>query len=206
MTIRRRFFAAFPIALVVLFSLPAAAQTDPRGASDFVRAVIQQGLAVIEDGAASDAQRQTRLGALVERSFDVDAVSGYVLGRYRNQLAAAQLAEFRDLYLDYVMAIYFNRLSDIGRVQATLGEVQPQQNGDVIVTTGFQRATDAAPLSVGWRVRGAPGAERVLDIQTEGVSLALTQRSEFTAVLRSQGYDGLTAAMRRKIANAGTSS
>ena len=100
------------------------------------------------------------------------------------------------------MAIYFNRLADVGPVQVDVTGATPQSNGDVVVQTIFGRGGGAKPLNVGWRVRGPRGGEQILDIQTEGVSLVVTQRSEFTAVLRSKGYDGLTEAMRKKIAAA----
>ena len=75
MTTRRLILAA-PLALLVGFVAGGAdAQTDPRGAAGFVRGVIDEGLSVIADNGAADADRRARLGSLVARSFDIGAGS-----------------------------------------------------------------------------------------------------------------------------------
>ena len=60
-------------------------------------------------------------------------------------------------------------------------------------------------LPVGWRIRRANGGFKIIDVVAEGVSLAITFRSEYTSVLkRSKGdLPGLTAELRAKLASGG---
>ena len=54
------------------------------------------------------------------------------------------------------------------------------------------------PLECDWRVRQRDGKLRIIDVMVEGVSMAVTQRSEFSAVIKSRGFDGLLSALRAR--------
>ena len=51
-----------------------------------------------------------------------------------------------------------------------------------------------------WRVRAQDGIYKIIDVSIDGVSLALTQRREFAAVINRQGLDGLLDILRQKLA------
>ena len=67
-----------------------------------------------------------------------------------------------------------------------------------IVSPGFPE------VRVDWRVRRTGGAYRIVDVTVEGVSLAITQRDEFAAVIRSNGgqVEGLLSALREETSQA----
>jgi len=56
------------------------------------------------------------------------------------------------------------------------------------------------PARVDWRVRTAGGQPKIVDVVVEGVSMAVTQRSEFAAVIQRSGgrVAGLLTALRDK--------
>ena len=51
-----------------------------------------------------------------------------------------------------------------------------------------------------WRVRDEKGELRIIDVMVEGLSMAVTQRSEFSSVARKSGIDGLLQSLRENIA------
>lgn len=196
---RRLFVLAF--ASLFALSAPARADVAPQAAIDFVTTVANEGLSSLNDASLDAGQKRERVSALIRDRFDLQGIAQFVIGRYFNQLTEAQKDEFSNLYFDYVMELYFSRLINVGQVDIAVDGVGAATNGDALVTTQFARSgRDDQPLRVIWRIRDAGEALRISDIQTEGVSLAVTQRSEFTAVYRSKGYEGLIQAMRQKIA------
>ena len=75
---------------------------------------------------------------------------------------------------------------------------RPVGSQDVLVETSVEGSNGAAnPI---WRVRAEAGAYKIIDVSIEGVSLALTQRQEFAAVISRQGLDGLLDMLREKLA------
>ncbi len=58
--------------------------------------------------------------------------------------------------------------------------------------------SEGEPISAVWRVRNKDDQHKVLDIVIEGVSLAITLRHEYGAVVNTNGVDGLIAILREK--------
>ncbi len=58
------------------------------------------------------------------------------------------------------------------------------------------------PILVDWRVRETDGRPQIIDVVVAGVSLVVTQRSEFQSVVQSKGFDGLMALLRQRIGQA----
>ena len=60
---------------------------------------------------------------------------------------------------------------------------------------------EGEPASVIWRVKEHKGTMRIVDIVIEGVSLAQTARSEYTAYIKNSpnGIDGLIEDLNKKL-------
>jgi phospholipid transport system substrate-binding protein len=70
-----------------------------------------------------------------------------------------------------------------------------------VVTTDIVRPSKPT-VKIQWRVRPVGSGFKIVDVVTEGVSMALTQQSEFAAVIRARGgeVEGLLEDMREKVA------
>ena len=90
---------------------------------------------------------------------------------------------------DWVAQIARERLDEI----IDLGE------GDFLVQTAITRPSGPA-LNYEWRVREGSNGIKIVDVIVEGVSLLVTQRSDFTSVAGQNGIDGLIATLRNKVA------
>ena len=53
--------------------------------------------------------------------------------------------------------------------------------------------------SLGWRVRNGPNGHKILDVVVSGISMAVTQRSEFRSVLSKRGMEGLIELLRVQV-------
>ena len=49
-----------------------------------------------------------------------------------------------------------------------------------------------------WRVRAGKDGVRIIDILVEGISMAVTQRDQFSAVVRRNGFEGLLEVLRAR--------
>ena len=50
-----------------------------------------------------------------------------------------------------------------------------------------------------WRVRHIDGAFKIVDVVVEGISMVVTQRQEFAAVVRRHGVEGLIETLRARV-------
>ena len=74
---------------------------------------------------------------------------------------------------------------------------RPAGAKDVVVSTRIERPS-GPPITAEWRVRVTDGRLRIIDVSIEGVSMVVTQRSEFASVIQRNGVEGLIEVLRAR--------
>jgi len=156
-------------------------------------------LAVLSDQGRSDRQKFDALVGLLSQPIDLDLVARLILGRHWRTANDAQRQAYLELFRDYALA---NLASKLHLYQGQSFEVTGAKvvsKQDALVTSRILNPGQA-PLQVDWRLRGDDGGSLVvIDVIVAGVSLIVTLRSEFSAVIERQGFDGLLAELRQRI-------
>ncbi len=169
----------------------------PDTADEFIRVLAGEAIQKLADETLSEAQRESEFRDFLIKAFDVRVIGRFVLGRYWRVATPAEREEFETLFLEFVVHTYARRLGQYGgetlRIRDTLGDGgQDTVVRSEIISPGFP------DVRVDWRVRRTGEDYRIVDVTVEGVSLAITQRDEFAAVIRSSGgrVEGLLGALR----------
>ncbi|MGH7047969.1 MAG: MlaC/ttg2D family ABC transporter substrate-binding protein [Stellaceae bacterium] len=149
------------------------------------------------------AVRRARFRELFRNDFDCPGIARFVLGRYWRTASPEEQKEFLKLFQDYVVFVYTARLSDFNGEQFKVSGTRPDQDA-VIVSTDVISPGAPQPLKVDWRLITDDGQFKISDVIVEGVSMAVTQRSEFASVIQRHGgqVQGLLDLMREKTASA----
>ena len=184
--------------LVVLAPAVAAAQGSA-GAEQFVSGLTEQAIALSRQVAANPTAHTVELTRLLDQSTDVRLVGRLVLGQQWRRLSEAQRQEYLGLFRDYVLAGLVRRLGGtkgVERVEVTGSRLVG--NEDSMVSTRINLGNEGSPHNVEWRVRQGDAGYRIIDVVAEGVSLAVTTRNEFGAIVSQRGMDGLLAQLRER--------
>lgn len=149
------------------------------------------------------AVRQEHFRQLFHSDFDCPGIARFVLGRYWRNASEEEQREFVKLFEDYVVFVYTARLSNFGGQTFKIRGSRSDGDG-VIVSTDVAGPGSTAPLKIDWRLVGDNGSYKINDVIVEGISMMVTQRSEFASVVQRNGgqIGGLIAMMREKTANA----
>ena len=149
------------------------------------------------------ADRQARFRELFHNDFDSPGIARFVLGRYWRTASPDEQKEFLKLFDDYVVFVYTARLSDFEGEQFKITGARSDQNA-VIVSSDVVTPGAPQPLKVDWRLVNGDGAYKINDVIVDGVSMLVTQRSEFASVIQRHGgqVQGLIDLMREKTASA----
>jgi phospholipid transport system substrate-binding protein len=152
----------------------------------------------------SDQQRIDALARLLESKTDVELLSRLVLGRYWNQLSDQQKARYQSLFRDVVMHNFARRLNlyakdSRGQLKDhfTIVSSAPAGKQDVLVRTRV-RPEKGDTLAVDWRLRDGDNGPVIIDLIIAGVSLLVSQRSEFAAVIERSDMEGLLAELEAR--------
>src|SRR5271169_1237559 len=149
------------------------------------------------------AQRQAEFRALFHNDFDSPGIARFVLGRYWRTASPDEQKEFLKLFEDYVVYVYTARLSDFEGEQFKITGSRPDQD-TVVVSSDVTTPGAPQPLKVDWRLINDDGSYKISDVIVDGVSMLVTQRSEFASVIQRHGgqVQGLIDLMREKTASA----
>jgi phospholipid transport system substrate-binding protein len=175
---RRAFLAAFVGAASFASLSPALAGAD---AEVFAQRLIDQGVAILRD--TSDPMRRAKFRDFVLRYADARKTALFTLGRYNRGASEADLDAFVQAFTEYATAVYESRLDRYkGETLKVTGSID-NKPGDVTVNMIVVDDNARNPLRVAFRLLGADGTYRFVDIQVEGIWLAVDQRDQFAAFL-----------------------
>jgi phospholipid transport system substrate-binding protein len=184
------------------FVLPAASSAQgarDAGAEQFVQTEAQKVISVLANGSLSAAQKNASFHQLIDQVADVPRITTFVLGKYARTITPAQSAKFSAVFRTYAEGVYQNRLNDYhGETLKVTGSVA-RKPGDVIVSTVVTGGQVDKPLPVSWRVLGGGSSWKVVDVQVQGVWLAITQQQDFVSTIDNAGgnIDVLIAQLQR---------
>ena len=141
------------------------------------------------------------LAQVLAAGIDSRLIGRFVLAQYGRRASEAERAEFDRLFAAGIVATYARHLGRYAGESLQVGGAKILDDGDVIVDSRVVRPAGPA-VAVEWRLHGEAGARRIVDVVIEGVSMALTLRSEYAAAIRAGGgrIEGLLVRLRAQAA------
>lgn len=194
-----RFLAS--LVLTGSFLAPAAAQE--LSPEQLVQKITNDVLAAVKSDkalAAGDKQKAVKLAEeKVLPYIDFEYATRLAVGRSWRQASPEQKSRLVTEFRNMLVRTYSNSVQAYeGQTLKVLPTRGKSDSADeATVRTQFVRA-GGQPLPIDFAMHKAGNAWKVYDITVEGVSLVLTYRSEFDAIVKQQGIDGLIQALAQK--------
>ena len=141
--------------------------------------------------------RFTQLEPVIRRSFDIPTMARLSVGPAWSSLSEAQHQQVIESFGRYISAIYADRFDSYAGQKLEVTGEQPNAGG-VRVKSEIVKA-NGEPVKVDYMMRRSGEGWLISDIYLDGaISEVSTRRSEFGAILKNDGIDGLIAALNRK--------
>lgn len=194
---RRSLAAGAVILAVAIFSgVPhAGAAPDPLA---FVNDLGSQAIKVLGPGVPAQ-QRLARFRELFRNDFDVPGIGQFVLGRYWRTATPQEQQEFLRLFQEYIVQAYSARLGEYGGEPFRV--TGARNSGDDIVVSSEVIRQNGSRVAVEWHLVDQGGALKITDVYIGGISMKVTERDEFGAVIQRNGgrIAPLLAQLRQKV-------
>src|ERR1700745_1828773 len=190
--------AAALVAVLGLAMVPYPAHAARGGGGDTVQSLYEALLTTMKNGRAlGQSGRFTQLEPVIRKTFDFPSMARLSVGPSWATLTEAQRQQVTESFGRYISAIYADRFdSYAGQKLQVIGE-QPAVAG-IMVRSQIGKA-NGEPVNVDYMMRRNGDSWLISDIYLDGaISEVATRRSEFGAILKSEGIDGLIAALNRK--------
>lgn len=143
--------------------------------------------------------RYDQLAPAVNETFDLPFMASKSVGRHWKSLDDADKARWNDVFVRMITANYAGRFSAFsGEHFETLGEEAAINNTRVVLTRLVVPSDDDVQLN--YRLREIDGEWRIIDIYLNGtVSELALRRSEYSAVLKREGFEKLIDTLDDKV-------
>ncbi len=199
MKIRFRLPALCAAPLLVIFlvlSSPASAAT----AADFIRQNSDRVFSSLSESNLSNDEYLDRFRHILLETFDIPYITRFVLGRYWRLASAQEKEEFAPLFEAFLIRLYASWFRDLSNRKLRVLRSVTVSSDNTLVLSEIE-IPDKPPVKVDWRVRQDQTGFRITDVVVEGLSMGITQRDEFAAVIRRGGgkVGVLISALRKKV-------
>jgi phospholipid transport system substrate-binding protein len=204
MTIRS-FVPKMPLCKAVAFAaglglsmLSYPVHAAPASGGDTVQGLYDALLGTMKNGRIlGQSGRFTQLEPVIRRSFDIASMTRLSVGPFWAGLTEGQRQQVSESFGRYISAIYADRFDSYAGQKLEVTGEQPAPSG-VMVKSQIVKAS-GEPVRVDYMMRRSGDNWLISDIYLDGaISEVATRRSEFAAILKNDGIDGLIAALNRK--------
>ena len=149
----------------------------------YIISTTEKAINALTDNSITQNEKEKRFGKLFDENFDVPSISRFVLGKYWKSATTNQKKVFFVTFRNYMVKTFSSRFNEYSGEKLSLLNYENEPNLKLfIVHTALNRSNDP-PIKVDWRVGLKKDRYVILDIIIEGISLAVTQRSEFVSVI-----------------------
>jgi len=190
--------AAALAAGVGLAMLSYPVHAAPASGGDTVQGLYDALLGTMKNGRVlGQSGRFTQLEPVIRRTFDIPWMTRLSVGASWASLSEAQRQQVTESFGRYISAIYADRFDSYAGQKLQVTGEQPNPAG-VMVRSQIVKA-NGEPVNVDYMMRRNGDGWLISDIYLDSaISEVATRRSEFAAILRTEGVDGLIAALNRK--------
>ena len=156
------------------------AESDP---GSYVMEMTTNAINTLTDKSISQNEKESQFGKLFDKNFDIPSISRFVLGKYWKQASLDQKKNFIKAFRNYVVKTYSSRFNEYSGEKLKLVNYENEKNPKIFLVHTILERQDAPVIKVDWRIGKKKDRFVILDIIIEGISLAITQRSEFVSVI-----------------------
>ena len=168
------------------FSLNNAYSLQP---DVFVQSTVNRASEILSKNISKE-QKIDGLKIIAKETVDIRGIGFYSLGSIRNVLNDNQIEKYFDLFENYFLKSFSNRLSEYTNPKIEVQNKNVINKNYTIVNSVLVGTPDRPEVKIDWRIYTKnPDNPLIRDLIIEGLSLARTQKEEFASVLSSNDND-----------------
>ena len=180
------------IYLVTLFfflqsSLLFSYSSDPK---DFVNEVLTEAINKLSDKNLNKEEKKSFIEKVAIETVDINALGLYTLGELRKTSSENDIVSYQKSFKKYFLKSLTSRLTDYSSSKFEITGDDKKSSNYTIVNSKIIPDGDGPEIKIDWRIYTKnPERPLIRDLIVEGLSLARTQKEEFSSILSSNNND-----------------
>ena len=156
----------------------------------FISELVQDAMKSLGDKSISNEEKMKQIEDIAIKNVDINGLSLYTLGKIRNSLDENTKTKYQVMFQKYLLKSLSSKLSDYSDQKFEVLESEQKSATTTIVKSRIIETASQPEIKIDWRIYTKdPNKPLIRDLIVEGLSLARTQKEEFTSILNSNNND-----------------
>ena len=155
----------------------------------FVQSTVNRASQILSKNISKE-EKINQLKSIAKETVDIKGIGFYSLGSARKNLNDSQKIEYLKLFEDYFLKSFSSRLAEYTNPEIEVNDKKVLNENYTIVNSLLVETSERPEVKIDWRVYTKdPENPLIRDLIIEGLSLARTQKEEFSSILNSNDGD-----------------
>jgi phospholipid transport system substrate-binding protein len=186
------------VATIWVTSILAVTSAAAGPATDLVQKMANAAEPILNDKSLASDVRAEKLRVILRDAFDHERMARSMMGRYWRKASKEQRSTLIPLLENYLINSYARRIDSVeGNISFRIKGERSLSRREMVDTDVVR--SSGPPVAVSWQVEETDSQSAVTDVVVEGVSMIISQRADFSSIIRQQGgIDGLINLLRKR--------
>ena len=134
----------------------------------------------------SKKEKMEELKTIAKETVDIEGIGFYTLGAYRKEMNESELEKYAELFEQYFLKSFSSRLAEYTNPEISVNSKEILSENYTIVNSILKGTSERPEVKIDWRIYTKNQNNPLIrDLIIEGLSLARTQKEEFSSIINS---------------------
>ena len=173
--------------LITKISFASNYSSDPKL---FVSELVNDAISKLSDRNLSEEEKADFIEQIALENVDINALGLYTLGEIRKSANKSTIEKYQKVFEKYFLKSLTSRLTDYSSNKFEVINAEKKSSNYTIVKSKIVQSDNQPEIKIDWRIYTKnPEKPLIRDLIVEGLSLARTQKEEFSSILNSNNND-----------------
>ena len=138
----------------------------------------------------SKEEKIEKLKQIASETVDIKGIGYYTLGAYRKNMSENEINQYEMLFEQYFLKSFSSRLAEYSNPEIEVVSKKELNKNYTMVSSVLVGTEQRPEVKIDWRIyKKKPENPLIRDLIIEGLSLARTQKEEFSSIIQSNDGD-----------------
>jgi len=173
------------ILVILLFLNLLSGNSFSIEADVFVQSTVNRASAALSKNISKN-EKINELKIIAKETVDIEGIGFYTLGNYRKDMNENELSKYSVLFEQYFLKSFSSRLAEYTNPEISVNSKEVLSENYTIVNSVLKGTSDRPEVNIDWRIYTKnQDSPLIRDLIIEGLSLARTQKEEFSSIINS---------------------
>jgi phospholipid transport system substrate-binding protein len=178
---------AFATFLIIIFSSINTVYSIE--ADVFVQSTVNRASEALNNKYSKE-EKIGKLKKIASETVDIEGIGSYTLGAYKKSSSDDQIKQYEILFEQYFLKSFSSRLAEYSNPEIEVVSKKKLNENYTMVSSILVGTEQRPEVKIDWRIYTKnPENPLIRDLIIEGLSLARTQKEEFSSIIQSNDGD-----------------